>query len=101
MNTIFLQTLPLILHIQNNFPDYLSLSGSDQQDVLSAAVQRAVDNPSNNLAIAANPCITSCQNQYYIAAGTCALLVETEVGAVICFISACAGLSACKYGCSA
>lgn len=92
--------------IISSFPELSKIPQDKRTNVLANAIHIVSSNKNqaigdkmtstNNLG---DPCITSCDNQYYLSAGVCALLVETGFGALICMVGAWAGLSACKGGC--
>ncbi len=92
--------------IISSFPELSKISQDKRTNIITNAIQLVISNQNQAMGdkkvitnFIADPCITACQNQYYISAGVCALLVETGFGAVICMVGAWAGLSACKGGC--
>ncbi|MBN8717814.1 MAG: hypothetical protein J0H85_00080 [Sediminibacterium magnilacihabitans] len=92
--------------IVSTFPELSKISQDKKTNIIANAIQLVISNQDQTIGdkrvatnLVSDPCITSCQNQYYISAGVCALLVETGFGALICMAGAWAGLSACKSGC--
>jgi len=89
--------------IKKEFPEILNLESPKRSKEISVAIEIVLNNYSNNLGKAPDgpksKCQKACENQYYISAGVCALLVETVWGAIVCYIGACAGLDACLRGC--
>jgi hypothetical protein len=92
--------------IISSFPELSKVSQNKRTTIIANAIQLVISNKNQAIGdkrvttnFISNPCITACQNQYYIAAGVCALLIETCFGTIVCMVGAWAGLSACKGGC--
>ena len=94
---IMTQNVAVMSRIRQAFPQIFNASSQDRDDIITDAVHKVTT--SNPNLVATTPCVQGCDNQYYIAAAVCTVFVETGPGAVICFLGALGGLSACKTGC--
>ena len=102
INSLIKENFQISKKLYTEFPDLIKYSNNTKDEIYKIAISKIINQAKSGEIKAMgldNNCVTSCQKQYYISAGACALLVETVVGAVVCFAAASMGLSACKEGC--